>query len=148
MGQHLLSSFVGCSLQHSIAELEVPGEACGLQIHMKHCGLAEERLCCVRTTSLSPFYPYYWQSSLQLCSLQLHVSGNNFGPGLKCGLFIPGGGGPSSPGRRPAGLADPCRLRMVPQVCWLHGLDSVWENYLRFFFQLVIVWRLCNYKSI
>lgn len=29
-----------------------------------------------------------------------------FGPGLKCGLFIPGGGGPPSPGRSPAGLAD------------------------------------------
>lgn len=58
------------------AELEVPGEVCGLQIHMEHCGLAEERLHYVGTTSLFPFYLYYWQSSLQLCSLQLHGSGN------------------------------------------------------------------------
>lgn len=57
-----------------------------------------------------------------------------FGPGLKRELFIPGGGGPPSPGRSPAGLADPRCPLMVPQVCWLHGLDSVWENYLRSFF--------------
>lgn len=48
VGQHLLGSFVDCSLQHSIAELEVPGEACGQQIHMKNAswfGRGEAVLC-------------------------------------------------------------------------------------------------------
>lgn len=39
------------------------------------------------------------------------------GPGLKWGLFIPGGGGPPSPRRSPAGLSDPHCPLMVPQVC-------------------------------
>lgn len=82
MGQHLHHSFVGCSFQHSIAELEVPGEACGLQIHMKHCGLAEERLCCVGTTSFS-FLPLLLTPST-LLSAAAWIWQQAFGPGLKC----------------------------------------------------------------
>lgn len=81
------------------------------------------------TTSLFSFLPLILAKlPPALLSAAAWIWQQAFGPGLKCELFIPDGGGPPSPGRSPAGLADPRCLLMVPQVCWLHGLDSVWEN--------------------
>lgn len=91
-----------------------------------------EAVLCGNNLSFS-FFPLL-ELPPTLLSAAAQIWQEAFGPGLQCGLFIPGGGGPPSPGRSPAGLADPCCLLMVPQVCWLHGLDSVWENYLRSFF--------------
>lgn len=104
---------MSCIFQHSIAELEVPGEACGLQIPHKALWFGRgEAVLCGNNLSFSFLLLLLVELPLTLLSAAAWIWQQAFGPDLKCGLFIPGGGDPPSPGRSPAGLSDPCCLLM------------------------------------